>query len=62
MRFVIEKIILWPRRPELERREIDLQTDKVNVIEGHMLLGKISALLLGLGIGTAILMEIIEPT
>ena len=40
MRFVIEKIILWPRRPELKRREIDLKSDKVNVIEGHCRTGK----------------------
>ena len=40
MRFVIEKIILWPKKPELERREIDLKSDEVNVIEGHSGTGK----------------------
>lgn len=40
MRFVIEKIILWPKRPDLKRREISLRHDKVNVIEGHSRTGK----------------------
>ncbi len=40
MKFMIEKIILWPKRPDLKRREISLELDKVNVIEGHSRTGK----------------------
>jgi hypothetical protein len=40
MKFVIKKIILWPKEPNLKRREINLQPGKVNVIEGHSRTGK----------------------
>lgn len=40
MKFVIEKIILWPKKQSLQRREIDFAPDKVNVIEGRSGTGK----------------------
>ena len=40
MKFVIDKVVLWPKKSEQSFRTVDFKSDKINIITGASRTGK----------------------